>query len=543
MAMCIPHTITGRQIRSSFALSMVVLLQLSLAICSHSMAGETNMSGREHPNIIVILCDDLGVGDVGAFNAESKIPTPRLDELARQGMRLADCHSGSAVCSPTRYGIMCGRYAWRTRLQQGVLGGLSPSLISPNQLTVPKMLKGQGYKTACIGKWHLGMDWQVIEGKSVNELSIEKEDQNWSVRYDQPFIGGPLAAGFDEYFGISGSLDMVPYTFLRNDRVEIVPTTDRSFPMMIGGKRQTRRGPAAENFDAEDVLPRLTQESVNFINRHSTGKSDQPFFLYIAFASPHTPIVPSKEWRDKSNINPYADFVMQQDGAVGKILDALNCANLSDNTLVVFTSDNGCSPEVDFAQLKKMGHDPSNTRRGAKSDIFEGGHLVPTIVRWPGRIPANSLSAQTMCLTDLMATLADVADAQLPEHAGPDSFSWLPIFENPDSGPIRSSTVHHSINGSFAIRSGPYKLIFCGDSGGWSQPQPDSKKDPESDMQLYNLESDPGESHNLFSSELDKAKKLSKEMESLIENGRSNAGPRLSNDVEVNLWRYAKRPD
>ncbi len=523
---------------------LVLMLQQAFSVFTRSMAyASIEESDSNRPNIVVILCDDLGCGDVGAFNASSRIATPRLDQLARQGLRLTDCHSGSSVCSPTRYGILCGRYAWRTRLQQGVLGGLSPSLISPTQLTIPKMLKEQGYQTACIGKWHLGLDWELVEGKSVNKLSIENESQNWNVHYDRPFSGGPIAAGFDEFLGISGSLDMVPYTYLRNDRVEIVPTVDKSFPLMLGRKAQSRKGPAAENFEAENVLPALTQASIDFIERHQSKKTDQPFFLYLAFASPHTPIVPSPEWHEKSGINPYADFVMQQDAAVGQILDALERSNLGRNTLVVFTSDNGCSPEADFEKLKLAGHDPSNNRRGMKSDIFEGGHLVPTIVRWPNRIQPDSVSSQTTCLTDLMATLADVVHSKLPDDAGPDSFSWRELFDDPQSPPIRPATVHHAINGSFAIRSGPYKLIFCGDSGGWSQPRPGAKNPPINDMQLYNLEADPAESNNLIAMEPDKVKKLSLMMESLIENGRSNTGPKLGNDVEVNLWRYAKRPN
>jgi arylsulfatase A len=495
------------------------------------------------PNVLVLLCDDLGVGDVGAFNPQSKIATPHLDELAKQGLRLTDCHSGSSVCTPTRYGILCGRYAWRTALQQGVLGGLSPSLIADTQLTIPKLLKQKGYRSACVGKWHLGLDWKRVEGKSISPLSIETEDQNWNVHYDQPFSGGPLAAGFDEFFGISGSLDMVPYTFLRDDRVDVVPTMDRSFDMTIGSKRQTRRGPAASDFHADQVLPELTKASLQFLERHRDAHPNRPFFLYVAFASPHTPIIPQADWIGKSKISPYADFVMQQDEAIGQILDKLDQLNLSENTMVVFTSDNGCSPEADFEQLRKLGHDPSNGRRGAKADIFEGGHLVPTIVRWPAMIQAGQIAKQTTCLTDIFATVAEAASLAIPLDQAPDSYSWLPIFRDPSISKVRDTIVHHSINGTFAIRCEDYKLIFAPDSGGWSPPRPIALSKSEQDIQLYNLREDPKESSNLSEIEAVQVKKLSRIMESLIDKGRSTAGPPLTNDVPVKLYRYAKRRD
>ena len=240
-----------------------------------------------------------------------------MDRLASQGIRFTDAHSGSSVCTPTRYGILCGRYAWRTKLQNGVLGGLSPSLIAPNQSTAPKFLKSNGYHSACIGKWHLGLDWKKLEGKSVSELSIEKLEQNRNVDYSQPFEAGPLQAGFDEYFGISGSLDMVPYVFLKDHAVTELPSVDKSFGMRSAThKNHTRLGPASPDFTAEDVLSRLTSEAMAYLERRSKNR-DQPFFLYVPFASPHTPIAPSQEWLGKSGLNPYADFVMQQDDCVG----------------------------------------------------------------------------------------------------------------------------------------------------------------------------------------------------------------------------------
>ncbi len=498
---------------------------------------------KKHPNIVYLLCDDLGVGDLKAFNANSKIPTPALDRLAAQGMRFTDAHSGSAVCTPTRYGIICGRYAWRTKLQNGVLGGLSPSLISPNQSTVPKFLKSNGYHSACIGKWHLGLDWKKLEGKSVSELTIESLEQNRNVDYSHPYQAGPIQAGFDEYFGISASLDMVPYVYLKDHAVTELPTVDKSFGMRSAThKSHTRLGPAAPDFTADDVLPRLTSEALAYLERRSKNHRDQPFFLYIPFASPHTPIAPTKDWLGKSGLNPYADFVMQQDDCVGQILSALEKYELDQDTIVFFTSDNGCSPEADIPKLREMGHDPCHPFRGHKADVYEGGHRVPMIVRWPGCIAPNTAATQTVCLTDLFATVAEVIGVPLPAESGPDSFSWLPLFKNPNSPQIRPSTIHHSINGSFAIRKGNHKLCFCSDSGGWSDPRPKPKPDLEAGLQLFDLEQDLQETKNIAKEHPQIVKELAIEMEQCIEQGRSTPGTKLANDVQVQLWKRSHRP-
>ncbi len=503
-----------------------------------SLANESTSKLR--PNIVYLLCDDLGIGDLKAFNSESKIPTPAMDRLANQGLRFTDAHSGSAVCTPTRYGILCGRYAWRTKLQSGVLGGLSPCLIAPDQSTVPKFLKQNGYHSACIGKWHLGLDWQKQPGKSVSDLAIETAEQTRSVDYSQPFGAGPVQAGFDEYFGISASLDMVPYVYLKDHSVTETPSIEKSFGMRSAtDKRQTRLGPGSPEFSAEDVLPRLTRESISYLERRSVDH--QPFFLYVPFASPHTPIAPSKDWAGKSSLNPYADFVMQQDDCIGQILKALDQFKLAQDTIVFVTSDNGCSPEADLPRLRDLGHEPCRPFRGHKADIYEGGHRVPMIVRWPGVIAPNSTSSQTVCLTDLFATVADAIGAPLPADFGPDSFSWMSVFRNSDAQQIRPSTIHHSINGSFAIRKGRYKLCFCPDSGGWSDPKPNAKPNLDAGLQLFDLEQDVQETKNLVSDLPLVVDELVKEMEHCIEQGRSTLGSKLSNDVPVELWKHVRR--
>ena len=500
-------------------------------------------SGGRRPNIVYVLCDDLGVGDLRSFNAQSKIATPHLDRLAAEGMRFTDAHSGSAVCTPTRYGIMCGRYAWRTRLQNGVLGGLSPSLIAADQWTVAKHLKQAGYHSSCIGKWHLGLDWQRVDGKDVAELAIESQAQNRNVQFDKPFAAGPLSAGFDEYFGISASLDMVPYVYLKDRAVTVLPTAEKSFDMKFAGDTsQTRPGPSAPDFTAEDVLPRLTAEAIGYIERRAATAAEQPFFLYVPFASPHTPIAPSKDWEGKSGLNPYADFVMQQDHCVGQIMQALVRAKIDQNTIVFFTSDNGCSPQADLPALRAQGHDPCYPYRGHKADIFEGGHRVPMIVRWPGKIAANSHSAQTVCLTDLLATVADITGQPLPEQAGPDSYSWWPTLQGRQVEAIRPHTIHHSINGSFAIRRGPYKLCLCADSGGWSDPKPNGKGGRAASLQLFNLDKDIAETTNLADQEPKLVRELALLLEQVVQQGRSTPGPGLKNDVPVDPWKHAERP-
>jgi arylsulfatase A-like enzyme len=501
-------------------------------------------SAAERPNIVFILADDLGVGDVHAFNPAGKIATPRLDRLAGEGMKLTDAHTPSSVCTPTRYGLLTGRYNWRSRLQSGVLGGLSPRLIEPGRLTVAQLLKDQGYVTACIGKWHLGLDWVKKPGGAVTELDIEKPEQNKAVDFTQPFANGPRTLGFDYYFGIAASLDMVPYTFLENDRCTMVPTTEKKFPMMgdAESKGFTRFGPAAAEFEAVDVLPRLAERAGKWIEEHAAdAKAGKPFFLYVPLNSPHTPSLPAKDWTGKSGLNAYADFVMQTDAAVGAVLDALEKAGLSEQTLVIATSDNGCSPQARLEQLRGKGHDPCNGWRGTKADIWEGGHRVPLIVRWPGKVKPGTASDALVCLTDFMATCADLTGAKLPASAGEDSVSFLPVLRG-EAG-ARTTLVSHSIAGHFAIRSGNMKLCLTPGSGGWSVPKPGSAEEKElPDAQLYDLAADPAEARNLIVEQPDKVKELTALLEKYVAEGRSTPGERQKNTVGVKIRKGRVEP-
>jgi arylsulfatase A-like enzyme len=512
------------------------------AICA-CLAASASLAA-DKPNIIYVLCDDLGYGDVKCLNPAGKIKTPHLDRLAREGMIFTDAHSSSSVCTPTRYGILTGRYNWRTRLQSAVLGGLSPRLIEPGRLTVADLLKKNGYHTACIGKWHLGMDWVKLPGREVSDLSIEKPDQVRNVDYSKPVKNGPLSVGFDYYYGISASLDMVPYTFIENDRVTKLPTEDRAFPMITGRETPTTRlGPAAPGFTTEEVLPTLTRKAVEYVgHRASDARKGRPFFLYLPLNSPHTPIAPTREWLGKSGLNPYADFVMQTDWSIGEVMRSLDRHGLVENTLFIVTSDNGSSPQARPEELEPLGHFSNHHFRGGKADIYDGGHRVPFIVRWPAKVKAGGQSDQLLCLTDFMATAADILGAKLPPNAGEDSVSFLPALLGKDTKPLREAIVHHSINGSFSIRQGRWKLELCPGSGGWSAPRPgvhDTSALPL--VQLYDLAADIGEKNNTQAEHPDIVAGLTRLLEKYVADGRSTPGKPQKNTVEPDIWKAGKQ--
>lgn len=494
-------------------------LLLSLLSCLLLNCG----ASAAQPNIVVILADDLGWGDLSCYNPKSKITTPNLDRFAAQGMRFTDAHSGSSVCTPTRYGLLTGRYSWRSPLKSGVLGGFSPRLIEKDRVTVASFLKKHGYATACIGKWHLGLDFPLKEG------GIAKDYPDaWKVDYSKRFQNGPLSVGFDRFYGISASLDMPPYVFLDGDKPTAIPVVN---------KKWIREGPAAKDFEAIDVLDVLKTKSIDWI----LDKRSAPFFLYIPLASPHTPILPTKEFTNKSKLSDYGDFVLQTDAAIGEILKALETAKVADNTVVIITSDNGCAPAAGFADLVKKGHLPSGPYRGHKADIFEGGHRVPFLVRWPGKIKPDSVSEQTICLTDLLATCAGIVEKPLPEDAGEDSYDLGKVLTGQESPAIREATVHHSVNGSFAIRQGKWKLCLCPDSGGWSSPRPgkDSSKDLPA-VQLYDLQNDPGEKDNVQATNPTVVKRLTTLLEKYVAEGRSTPGKAQKNTTPVDIWRKKK---
>jgi len=468
----------------------------------------------DKPNIVYILCDDLGYGDVHCLGGErGKIATPNLDRLAAAGMTFTEAHASSSVCTPSRYSILTGRYNWRSRLQSGVLSGFSPPLIAKDRLTVPALLKQYGYGTACVGKWHLGM-------------KISKK------HLTSPIRDGPTTRGFDYYFGISASLDMPPFAFIENDRFTEAPTAV---------KKWIRQGAAAPGFEAADVLPTLTRKAVEYIGRQAA--TGQPFFLYLPLNSPHTPLAPAKAWQGKSSLGAYGDFVMETDWAVGEVLAALETNGVAGHTLLIFTSDNGCAPYIGVAELERQGHFPSEHRRGYKADIWDGGHRIPFIARWPGRIKAGATSDQLICLSDLMASCAGILGAQLPDNAGEDSVSILPALLGKANKPLREAIVHHSIEGDFAIRQGSWKLELCASSGGWSAPKPGSKEAKRlPPIQLYDMAKDAGERANEYKAHPEIVQRLTKLLERYIAEGRSTPGAPQKNDAAVKLWKE-KKPD
>lgn len=477
------------------------------------------------PNIVYILADDMGYGDVHALNPEGKLATPNLDELAAQGMVFRDAHSGSSVCTPTRYGILTGRYSWRSRLKRGVLYGYDRRLIEPGRLTVATLLQKNGYDTACVGKWHLGMDWPLQGGGVANGAG--DADQ---IDYSGTISNGPNSVGFDYFFGISASLDMPPYVYIENDRCTELPTAQ------VEGGLFGRAGAAVAGLEPEHVLPELTQKSVEYIKARASEQ--RPFFLYFPLPAPHTPIAPTEQWQGRSGVNGYGDFVMQVDDTVGQIMAALDEAELTEDTLVIFTADNGCSPAANIKQMQAMGHRPSYHFRGHKADIYDGGHRVPLIARWPQHIAAGSTSDPLICLTDLTATCAEIVGAALPDDAGEDSVSMLPALLGEDDEPLREAVVHHSINGSFAIRKGDWKLALCPGSGGWSAPRPGSEGLGEMPpVQLYHLRDDVGETENVEAQQTDVVKRLTGLLRSYVDRGRSTPGAVQQNQGEVDIFR------
>ncbi|MEM8669890.1 MAG: arylsulfatase [Planctomycetota bacterium] len=448
-------------------LFLFVLLLSSLT--AHALAADSL------PNIVFIMVDDMGYGDPGCYNAESKIPTPNIDSLAAEGMRFTDAHAPGPLCHMSRYGLLTGRYPFRTNV------GRWPkfALIEPDQMTIASLLSESGYRTAMVGKWHLGF----------NENG-----------YENPLPGGPVDVGFDSYFGIRASTDIPPYFYIAGDRA-VQPPTDRIEARNSEGWTKIqgefwRAGGIAPDLNLKDVLPRFTDEAIEVVNEHAKANTEQPLFLYLAYPAPHTPWLPSEDFRGKSGASMYGDFAMMVDSMIGRVLASLNKNGLSDNTLVIFTSDNG--PVWYEQDVERFGHDSSGGLRGMKADAWECGHRMPFIAKWAGKIPAGSTSDQLLCFTDMLATFAAVVDKELPEGAGPDSVNLLPAMLNEAKEPLRESLAMRSGGGMMTIRKGPWKLIDGLGSGGFSQPKRVRRGPGDPAGQLFHLGNDLAETKNLY---------------------------------------------
>lgn len=507
-----------------------IQLLLCIPLLTLVFACQSSEQETKAPNIVLILADDLGYGDISIFNEKGKITTPYVDKLAKEGVMFTDAHTSSSLCTPTRYSIITGRYNWRSTLKNGVLGGFSKALITPDRMTMPKFLQEQGYKTAYFGKWHLGWDWAIPENDSteLGKIAVLPE-----VDYSKAVGNGPKTRGFDYSYGFCGSLDMAPYVWVENDMPTMVPTK-----MTVDKGKQTwwREGPTSDDFDHHQVLQTVTAKTVEYINDNADG--DKPFFVYMPLPAPHTPILPSDEFKGKSGLdNIYGDFVMMVDDVVGQVMKALEEKGIADNTMVIFTSDNGCSPEADFKQLATKDHNPNYVFRGHKADIFEGGHRVPFVVHWPAKVKPGK-SSELVCTTDFFATFADVLKAAIPDNAAEDSYSFLKAMGVKSDAEQRSSIVHHSANGSFAYRKGKYKAIFCPGSGGWSMPRPNSKEAKAlPPVQLYDLNADISEQNNLQAEHADIVEQYRSELTDIFKNGRSTKGVPQTNDGTENWER------
>lgn len=453
------------------------------------------------PNVIIILADDMGYGDVSCYDPEHcKIPTPCIDQLARQGMRFTDAHTTSPVCSPSRYGLLTGRYHWRAGIRAALPKWHGPA-IPPQRLTMAQMLKDQGYHTACIGKWHLGFEWPRTNGK---------------LDFTKPITGGPRDRGFDYYFGVDVP-NFPPFTWIENDRVTVLPTEHQVLDkeMIVN-----HEGPKAPGWRFDRIVPTLVEKSAAYIQEQAA--TDRPFFLFLSLTSPHYPIAPSEQFRGKSGINPLADFIMETDAVVGAVSDALDRAGIAENTILLFLTDNGHDPVPGLEPFERAGHRVSGPLSGRKFTIAEGGHRVPFVMRWPRVIEAGSVCDEPICTTDLMATLAAITGASVPDSAAEDSVSILPLLHGQSDGYEHPAIVHHAPDNALAIRQGDWKLTF---------PPPDAKDGAK--PVLHNLREDIGETQDRLADHPEIAAGLAELLRRYITDGRSTPGEPQKNDVNV----------
>jgi arylsulfatase A-like enzyme len=482
------------------------------------------------PNVVIIYADDMGYGDLNNQNPDSKIPTPHLDQLSADGMRFTDAHSGSTVCSPSRYTLLTGRYHWRGHMKKGIVRAWGDPAIEEGRETIASMLKANGYNTAAVGKWHLGMFYPFKEGIGQNDpakkgwrdgekKSYTPEDFNW----DEPVKRGPTAVGFDYYFG-DGTINFPPYVWMENDRFLSTPDTLLS----QGGKKtkegswECRPGPAMKDWDIPEVPIKLTEKAVSWIGKQ---KKDTPFFLYFALPSPHAPIVPAKQFQGKSKAGGYGDYMVQTDWMVGQVLNELKSKDLEDNTIVIFTSDNG--PELyAYNRIKNHDHYSMGDWRGVKRDLWEGGHRVPFIVKYPGQVKANSVNNSLVSQVDILATLADILEAPVSPNAAEDSKSFLKSLKEGDQVKHREEVVYHAVNGKFAIRKGDWVLVEHNTAKVTGEPkwrrENQEQTEEETPLVLYNIKKDPTEQVNLYAQHPGKVKELKLLLEKIKAQGNGS---------------------
>lgn len=486
---------------------------------------------QQRPNVVIILADDLGYGDVQCYNPDrGKISTPNIDRLAAEGIRFTDAHSSSGICSPSRYTLITGRYHWRTRMQKGLVGMWEPPVILPGRLTIGGLARSAGYTSGVVGKWHLGWNWPIdsadrphftnigpFEGVYKNEnaprrtQATDADREAWARTFKRSITGGPIELGFDSYFGTDVP-NWPPFCYIENDHTVGMPT-ELLGPGRVDINQASFQGPALKDWDLEEILPEITHRAVSFIGENA--RKGNPFLLYFPLTSPHTPLAVAEKWKNKSGLdNRYADFVMQTDAVVGQVLEALKHNGIDRNTIVIFTSDNGCGPYIGAKELEAKGHYVSGPLRGYKGDVWEGGHRVPFIVKYPGVVQPGSANHQLIHQADIMATLADILGRKLPPDAGVDSYSFLPLLKGKNK-PVRPTAVSCRADGIQGIRKGSWKLICT------AKPQ------------LFDLSTDIGETRDLAAEKPKLVAEMLKLRKEMIVNGRSTKGPRQDNDVEV----------
>ncbi|GAA4467088.1 arylsulfatase [Novipirellula rosea] len=511
-------------------------LILNLAVCvlvASTCGGFSNtLFAAELPNVVVILADDLGYGDLGCYNPESKIPTPNLDRFASEGMRFTDALSPCTVCTPTRYSLMTGQMAFRIPNGGRVFSGAGgPSLIAPGRMTLPSMLRDQGYSTACFGKWHIGLTFYDQQGEPIHHGNLEAVKR---IDYSRPIDGGPVDCGFDHFFGTAccPTTDWL-YAFIDGKQIPIPPVKqlDQSTLPKHPYANDNRRGMVAPDFDLEEVDMVFLKKSQEFLNKHVAETPEKPFFLLHSTQAVHLPSFPGNAFKGKTDSGPHGDFIFELDYVVGELMKTLKRLNLDDNTLVIFTSDNGPEVPTVYHMRHDHGHDGARPWRGVKRDNWEGGHRVPFLVRWPGKVPAGTTSSELTSLTDVMATIAEIVDTPLPDDAAEDSFSMLPVMlDASPQDPIRPYLLQQGFGGRkyLAIRRGRWKYLAHKGSGGNNYESHFQLKEyhlpdtaPDAPGQLFDLEADPGETRNLSASHPEIVEELSSLLEQSLASGRS----------------------
>ena len=506
---------------------------LILVLIVGLLSNDSTIYGQSHnrpsvPNIVLILADDLGYGDVACYNAESKVPTPHLDQMAASGLRFTDAHSPSTVCTPTRYSVLTGRMAFRTGYRGVFTGAGGPCLIEAERLTLPGMLQQHGYATAMFGKWHIGMTFFDAEGQPINKGGVEAVKR---IDYTKPIPDGPIHRGFDQFFGTvcCPTTDWL-YAYVDGDRIPVPPTglLDKTNLPKHPYSRDNRRGMIAPDFDLEEVDMVFLEKSQQFLREHVEQHPQQPFFLFHSAQAVHLPSFPGKDHQGQTEAGPHGDFIHELDFVVGELTKTLEELGVAENTLVIFTSDNGPETLTTTQMRADHQHDGANPWRGMKRDNWEGGHRVPLIMRWPEKISPGTTTDETTCLTDLMATCATLVNAELPNNAAEDSFDLSPVlFGEEMEPPIREYTLHQTISLALAIRRGPWKYLDHKGSGG-NNYNNDRLRDfalpntaPDAPGQLYNLEDDPGETTNLYFDHPEIVRQLKAQLEEFKSSGRS----------------------